>query len=139
MPFEGTYTDSESDFKKIPRHRVVPYRLVRAELEGDGWKTPDTYCRAFDYQSDFSAVYLFLLVDQYDYLSASPAYVGMSTNLAQRWSGHPILNDIDMNGVWVQRWFLRVPHTDLRSVENSYIQKFDPPWNISGRKRGIVL
>lgn len=27
----------------------------------------------------------------------------------------------------------------LRAVERSYIQRFDPPWNIIGRDRGVPL
>lgn len=115
------------------------YRNLREELEGSGWLTPQTYCNCFDSPGEFSAVYVFLLVDPLEFKSALPAYVGMSKNLLQRWSGHPILRSLSDSDLWVQRWFLKVQEENLRSVEGQYIRKFNPPWNISGKVRGVIL
>jgi len=114
------------------------YQVLRRDLEGCGWRTPQTYCNKFSAAGDFPAVYLFLLVDIKETKAARPAYVGMSTRLAQRWSGHPILHELSGMNLWVQKWFLRQPKRDLRSVEAVNIERFDPPWNVNGRRRGVA-
>jgi hypothetical protein len=114
------------------------YQDLICGLESEGWRTPQTYTSsAFDSDADFSAVYVFLLVEREFYLRARPAYVGMSTRLSQRWSGHPILAELEALDVYVQKWFLRVPKQDLRKVEARNIRRYDPPWNVVGRKRGL--
>lgn len=135
MPFEHECGDSVAKVKTD--FLTFDYLALRGDLEREGWRTPQCYSRTFDAAGDFPAVYLFMLVDRMDYKIARPAYVGMSTRLAQRWSGHPVLSELDGIDAWVQRWFLRVPCDDLRSVETAHIKRFDPPWNVIGRKRGV--
>jgi hypothetical protein len=135
MPFEHEYGDSTPKIKT--NFLTFDYLALRGDLEREGWRTPDCYSKTFDAAGDFSAVYLFMLVDRMEYKAARPAYVGMSMRLAQRWSGHPILTELDDVDAWVQRWFIRVPRSELRTVETANINRFDPPWNVIGRKRGV--
>lgn len=118
-------------------------RELRSDLEATGWRTPDTYCRFFDEPKNRPAVYLFLLWDQSTLgmsdAKAFVAYVGQSTKLAQRWAGHAVLAEISRLGFWPQRWFRPTERERLRPVELALIQRFEPPWNIQGRKRGVVL
>ena len=106
-------------------------------LKKEGWRTPQTYCNCFDEAGNFPAVYLFLLVDPQTYRDCAVAYVGMSKRLLSRWNGHNILPQLEASPYWTQRWFMRVPAPRLREIEAEYIQRFDPPWNINGRRRGV--
>ncbi len=123
----------------IKTAQMQAYIPLREELVSGGWQTPDTYANFFEPLSNRSAVYLFLLFDR-DVLDCGlVAYVGMSTKLKQRLSNHEIISLIDGDGRRVMRWFKPTPACDLRSVEAQYIAKFDPPWNIMGRPRGVIL
>ena len=115
------------------------FKNLCRELREDDWRTPDTYCKDFAAIKDVPAVYMFLLVDNCAFDKALVAYVGMSTRLNQRLIGHPVLAEIETPGYWSMRWFKPTPARSLRAVESSYITKFDPPWNIMGRPRGVVL
>ena len=118
-------------------YMTIDYPALRDRLACEGWRTPQCYSNSFDSAGDFPAVYMFILVNSETFLTARPAYVGMSTRLAQRWTGHPVIAQLDSLGPWVQRWFLRVPKQQLRSVEAANIQRFEPPWNVIGRRRGV--
>ena len=115
------------------------FRSLCRDLREDCWRSPDTYCKDFAKIADMPAVYMFLLVDSCAFDKALVAYVGMSKRLSQRLSGHPVLAEIETPGYWSMRWFKPVTASALRSVEASYITKFDPPWNIMGRPRGVIL
>lgn len=114
-------------------------QTVRSMLVRDGWVSPDTYSNCFRTITDIPAVYLFLLYRGENYQRALVAYVGMSTNLSQRMSGHEILAQISVPGCWAMRWFKPTQRQDLRMLEREYISRFDPPWNIVGRRRGVPL
>ncbi len=114
-------------------------KSVKTSLLDDGWVSPDTYDGYFTPITDSPAVYLFLQHDAETFERAFFAYVGMSENLKNRMSGHPIFADLWRPGYWPQRWFKAVETDRLREVEVSYIRKFDPPWNVQGRKRGVDL
>lgn len=88
---------------------------------------------------DFPAVYLLAAVETYSFLRAMIGYVGMSTRLEQRLTNHPIFELIQESDFYCQAWFKPTPAHELRDVERSLIQKFDPPWNISGRPRGRIV
>ena len=111
---------------------------LRKGLISDGWRTPDTYCKQFADIDAFPAVYLFLSTIDDAFEKSFVAYVGMSTNLRQRMAGHEVLSDLAGRGYHSMRWFKRISKADLRRVEASYIQKFCPPWNISGKPRGVI-
>ena len=136
MPFEHDYGDSTPESN--PEILTFDYQTLRGDLAKSGWRTPQCYSKEFDAPGDFSAVYAFLLVDPWEFKRARPAYVGMSKNISQRWSGHPILAELEDLGPWVQKWFIRVDECELRSVEAENISRFDPPWNVIGRKRGVA-
>jgi len=110
---------------------------MRNNLARDGWVTPDTYDNCFNPVIDGPSVYLFLLYPRWDFGSALVAYVGMSTQLSKRLEGHPILTELNKLDCWYMRWFKPTSKHTLRVIERKYIHKFDPPWNIIGRKRGI--
>ena len=114
-------------------------KVFRRTLADEGWFTPNTYDSCFEYPIDGPAVYLFLLWESEWMERAIVAYVGMSSRLAQRWMGHPVLAEISQPGFYVQRWFRPTPKPELRAREKQLIERFDPPWNIQGRKRGLVL
>ena len=86
-----------------------------------------------------SAVYMFLAIDIDEPERFHVAYVGMSTRLAARWATHQTLPAIKSQGWYVRRLFKRTETKKLREVEHHYIAKFDPPWNIIGRKRRVPL
>ena len=116
--------------------RKNKFTEISKSLKHEGWFSPNTYCNVFREPDDISAVYLFLCVS--DYEDAFVGYVGMSTRLSQRLSGHPILSNIRRNSdFWVMTWFTPVQKPKLRTTELSYIQRFDPPWNVVGKKRGM--
>ncbi|KRS17518.1 hypothetical protein [Roseovarius indicus] len=114
---------------------------IKKALVEDGWRSPDTYDNFYCTAPLSPAVYLFLLhdVEKEFYSKALVAYVGMSVQLACRWHGHEILNEISVPGYWPMRWFKPTPERKLRQVERKYIQKFDPAWNVIGRTRGVAL
>ena len=112
---------------------------VRSFLIEDGWHSPDTYCNFFSPIASIPSVYLFQLYSSDTYLEALVAYVGMTTNLKQRMSGHEILEELKIPGYWTMRWFKPTCPAQLRDVEREYIARFDPAWNIVGRRRGMVL
>lgn len=119
--------------------KFVSHTEIWASLVRDKWRTPDTYSKEFAPITNRSAVYLFLLVDRETYSKSMVAYVGMSTKLLQRMTGHPILQQTSNPGFFQMRWFKPVPPHALREIEAKYIKKFDPPWNIAGRTRGVKI
>jgi hypothetical protein len=136
MPVEDDIGDFAIKFKS--ENLTYRFQDLTKGLLSRGWKTPDTYGGGFGSQEDFPAVYMFLLVERESYELSRPAYVGMSTRLSQRWTGHPILRDLERVEHWVQRWFLKTPAENLRAVESDLIRQLDPPWNIAGRQRGFT-
>ena len=118
----------------------VNHRKTEELLISDGWRTPDTYCnKSFMPVEGIPAVYLFEVVNTETYTTGFVAYVGMSKNLHQRFSSHEILRELYDLDHWVCRWFKPTEEPDLRQIESHYIKKFDPPWNIVGRVRGVSL
>lgn len=114
-------------------------KALHDSLISDGWVSPDTYSTFYAPIENIPAVYLFMVHGPDGYDSALIAYVGMSTNLRQRMSGHEIHAMIDQPRYWTMRWFKEVKRENLRATEGEYIAKFDPPWNIVGRSRGVIL
>ena len=120
-----------------------PSASMRNALVNDGWLTPNTYCNFFDVPGDFPAVYLFSIRKSDEFISPDfdkylIAYVGMSTRLSERLSGHPVKRELRDANYYVMTWFKRIDAEKLRDVESELILKFDPPWNIVGRVRGIL-
>ena len=113
------------------------YLDIKRDLVSDGWLSPNSYSNSYGNIENIPSIYLFTMVDDYDFKSGLIAYVGMSVNLAQRISGHSVRKEIESTGFWVPVWFKPTPQEDLRSTELNYIRKFNPPWNIVGKKRGL--
>jgi hypothetical protein len=97
---------------------------------------PDTYTNSYGEPQSKPAVYLFLAYPRDSYTEAFVAYVGMATRLDKRLEGHEVLREV-RKGFWVCRWFKPTKFPHLRDVERSYIQRFNPPWNLVGRTRGV--
>lgn len=114
-------------------------REITDSLEADAWVSPNTYCNKFAPLENAPAVYLFMLFRADDFKESIVAYVGMSTKLKQRIDSHDILPSVQKQGFWTKVWFKPVAKTLLRETEAQYITRFDPPWNIQGRVRGLVL
>lgn len=112
---------------------------IKADLVRHGFASPDTYDNCFEQAIEGPAVYLFLTHDRETYTKAFVSYVGMSTCLTQRLSGHNILPLLDRQSLWTMIWFKPVEAQLLRDIERKYIEKFDPPWNVIGRRRGVHL
>lgn len=115
---------------------------LRGRLVNDGWLTPDTYSHYFSKIPGGSAVYLLMLYKPEQlptFQHALVAYVGMATVLSRRLRGHEVLSELRQTDSFVMRWFKRTKRSHLRETESYYIDLFDPPWNIQGRRRGIYL
>jgi hypothetical protein len=114
-------------------------RELQDQLVRQGWHTPDTYGNIFRPLSDISAVYLFLVMDlNCGFRKSFVGYVGKSSRLIVRLKKHPIYEQIFSTGnLWPMRWFLPCPPEILWILERGLITKFNPPWNVSGRRRGI--
>lgn len=118
------------------RRAQHPLTVFNDKLDADGWLSPDTYGNDFAVAGDFSAVYMFLAVDDWSDIKFQVAYVGMSTRLASRWATHETLRKITARHDWVKRLFKPTPKEMLRAVERKYIQEYRPAWNIIGRVPG---
>lgn len=111
---------------------------ISIELARDGWQTENTYCNHFGEPPPNPGVYLFLHVDLDLLAKPRPQrvlYVGMSKNIRNRVSGHEVLREV--RDLYVQKWHKSVPANELRKIEKQLIQKFNPPFNIIHRKRGL--
>lgn len=107
------------------------------QLQADGWRTPDTYCKHFSKIPESSGLYLFLKVDL-DFLKNTRRdrvmYVGMSENISKRVMSHNIKPMIICD--YLQTWFKPLDIEILRKSELKVIRKYSPPYNISGKLRG---
>ncbi len=114
-------------------------QLIRTALVNDGWQSPDTYCKFYRSIIEGSAIYLFMIYDNKTFNDALVAYVGMSADLKQRLSGHEVLQELNVPDYWTMTWFKPTSLGRLRVTELTYIRRFNPPWNIIGRQRGVSL
>jgi hypothetical protein len=122
----------------MPVVPYIPYIPLRKQLEEQGWRTPNTYCsRSYGDFDSSPANYLFIILDTETYERAFVGYVGMSLNMEKRMRAHPVRREIDALQVYVQTWFIQTPANQLRAFERACIRRFDPPWNISGKARGV--
>lgn len=140
---QASVTDYSQNGARFKKRRSLSagqaeYVEWRHWLETDGWLTPNTYGREYADFGNFAAVYLFVTVDIGESWDFRVSYVGMSTNLLQRMTGHPIFAEVSAGGGYVQRWFKPTPREKLRETERQYIRRFNPPWNISGKARGVI-
>jgi len=121
-------------------NRNSQFFLLSQSLVGDGWLSPNCYSNHFDDPENEPGVYLIVAADNQTFKKGAVAYVGMSHKLAQRLAGHPVKTLVEKSGLWPMVWFKRFPKHALRKVEREYIQKFDPPLNVMGKKpKAIAL
>ena len=140
MPDIGQYNDSvRLRNMNIPRTPWGDAMALRRDLEDDGWKTPNTYCKFFAPIPKGPGVYVLTVVETETFQRGFAAYVGMSNNLMLRLQNHNIIPLLERPGIHVMRWFKKVRPASLRETEASYIHRFDPPWNIAGKVRGVTL
>ena len=122
---------------------LTPENLEELEkqLIKEKWKSPDTYNREFSPLPTESGVYLFTLIDLFDYKSnprvGLVAYVGMSKNILKRISSHPTKRKIEKLNLYTKTWFLPYPEEETRNLERELIRRFNPPWNLIGKKIGV--
>jgi excinuclease UvrABC nuclease subunit len=114
---------------------------VAVSLAREGWQSPNAYSKSFADLPRASGIYLFLVYPDFN-ASAQPGivgYVGKSINIKQRMTGHEMATQIraDLPEAYVQRWFKKVPKAELEAAEIQAIRRFDPPYNIQYRRRGI--
>jgi len=141
MPFQTNIRIPSRNSSPEPQTRAKwgDFLEIQSGLLADGWFTPNTYSGHYRQITDGPAVYLFLMLDRESYSSALVAYVGMSTRLRARLASHNIMPMLESDEYFTMRWFKPTNRHDLRKVEGAYIRRFDPPWNISGRERGVCL
>jgi excinuclease UvrABC nuclease subunit len=144
FPVSTTYPDKPRSPRLHFKRDNFPLSTHLAE---DGWKTPNTYCCHFAPFPESPGVYLFLFSD----LGGNPEpervlYVGMSTNIARRQSGHEVYGEIydTLEAIYggmfhCARWFKEAPAIDLRRTEASLIKLYDPPYKIIHRVRGLLV
>lgn len=117
---------------------------LESVLLEQGWATSDTYCNHFKPIPDAPGVYLFECLDFDNFFkSLGIVYVGQAKRLVRRleFSAHEVLKEIygdDSRNWWIRRWFKEFPAEQLRTVERSYIEFYDPPFNIVGKRRGFA-
>jgi len=109
-------------------------------LIAKGWLTPDTYARHYASLPASSAIYALVVTP--DLFCLEPGiigYVGKSVNVRQRLAAHEMITLIRTSqpAAHIRRWFMPVPELDLSAAEVAAIQKFNPPYNIQHRNRGI--
>lgn len=119
------------------------FQNLYQSLLNDGWGTPDTYSNHFIDIPHSPGIYLFLAQDRFWMQGGFVAYVGMSERLTQRIGtldrhvAHPVRKKIEKDDFWAQRWIKATNLNSLRDQERFYIDKFNPPYNIQWRRRGI--
>ena len=112
---------------------------LQKDLQSEGWLTPNSYGRDYAPVENKPGVYLFVVVDDYDYRRSFVGYAGMSSKLLQRITGHPVKAELDDLGLYVATYFKLTPACDLRDFERVCIRRFVPPWNIIGKPRGVIV
>jgi excinuclease UvrABC nuclease subunit len=106
----------------------------------EGWRTPCTYVsKHYASLPQSSGVYIFLSSPIAELTSRDDRqrrvfYVGMARRLARRFQNHHVL--VLLDDYHTQIWFRSVPVAMLRQTERELIHKYNPPYNIIGRRRG---
>lgn len=106
----------------------------------ESWETPNCYSNQFAYLPNGPGVYLLVLATIRDgILDHQILYVGMSRNVAKRLKGHEVkrLCERDFRGDFIKVYFKRCPEPFLRLREQKLIERFNPPYNLQHRRRGV--
>ena len=136
------YKSSDQDCKiKALGLKGENWYELQERLIKDGWKSPNTYGGEFGVVPCSAGVYLFTITDM-SYSKPMKwgglvAYVGMSKNLSKRVSAHPTKRKIDKLDLSLKVWFLPACADQIRDLERDLIRRFNPPWNLIGKKIGV--
>jgi hypothetical protein len=106
----------------------------------EGWLTPNSYSNNFASLPKRPGIYVLVRATWYPTISHRVLYVGMSTNIAKRLDGHEIkamCDKEDGKNDYVQVYFKTCPPEALRARERRLIKRFNPPFNLQHRVRGI--
>jgi excinuclease UvrABC nuclease subunit len=107
----------------------------------EGWKTPDCYSNAYAPLPHTSGVYLLVLATMKDgLLDHEIVYIGQSRNIAKRLTGHNIkklCQEYYGPKAFIKVYFKHYANGLLRRRERRLIQRFNPPFNLQHRTRGI--
>jgi len=117
------------------------------------WKTPNSYGEEYQKLPSAAGIYLLALCSFRRNKKTFKAsvrhkvlYVGQSTNIANRIESHPVLRELKERfdkrlesylGFDYVIVFFKEFKDSLRRIEAEYIQGFNPPYNIQGRRRGV--
>lgn len=110
-----------------------------ARLNLKNWRTPQSYGPLFEPLPESGGIYAFVSVkflNNFSKIRRKILYVGMSQNIKKRVGNHPTLRKIHKRFDYICIYFLK-HDSDLRMLERYYIQKFNPPYNIIGRRGEI--
>ena len=117
--------------------RLQCQRRLAQELPKLGWSTPNSYSDSYRAVGNFAGVYFFSDFDFYEGW-ARVLYIGQSRNVKTRWARHLTLREIEKSHTSVCKWFLPLESKTLRESERFLISELNPPFNIIGRRRGVL-
>lgn len=112
-------------------------------LAAEGWRTPNTYTSCeFGTPPAAPGIYLFAVFPPPIGDPAAKgivAYVGKSKCLSRRLAQHPTVRSILLEApdAHIERWFLVMPANEIYGAEIEAIRRFNPPYNIQHRLRGL--
>lgn len=115
------------------------------DLVTAGWRTPSTYDnRDYGCPQPLPGIYLFAVFPPPLYhpeAHALIAYVGKSLKISRRIAQHSVLRAIlaEAPEAYVQPWFQHLPAEHIGEVEVEAIKKYNPPFNIQHRRRGLSV
>jgi excinuclease UvrABC nuclease subunit len=118
----------------------MPTELPYAELIASGWRTQDSYYKQYEMIPDESGVYMITAITDRPYGTPTTeviAYIGMSKRLSSRHKAHPITKELYRQKYYCRVFFKRFPTEKIRVIERELIHKYNPPYNIIGKRRGI--
>jgi len=128
----------------------LDYYPISSVLEENGWLTPNTYGPYFSKFPRLPGVYLFLFSElnrlKESFPSEQVLYVGMSIDIKRRQNGHEVYRQIfeDLfptygNFFHCARYFKIIDRDNLRKEEASLIKKYNPPYNLIHRQKGVLV
>jgi excinuclease UvrABC nuclease subunit len=106
----------------------------------DGWRTPNSYSHHYAPIPNGSGVYILGGSINKTYCEDKKEkvlYVGMSTILCNRIRGHSVIKEIEEINMYVRVFFKSYHSSIIRKEEGELIKKYNPPYNIIGKIRGI--
>lgn len=108
----------------------------------ESWRTPNCYSNKYDSLPKSAGVYLLVAAYHTDQglLAHDVVYVGMSRNIFNRFKQHEVKKACELHygrRVHIKVYFKRCSANALRRKERNLIKKFNPPFNLQHRVRGV--